>query len=203
MNAKLFVACAVTLGAGSLAAQRVAIDASLANSDKPYVQAGGDGVVSVKPDEAVVDIKVTSEGTTAAGVAAQNAKQTDAVLADLKLVLGPGKNMRTTSCSVRPNYQTPKPGSTPTIMGYTATNIVEVTLDDLTLVNKVIDAATGTGANVIQSLRYQLKDPSVVRAQALRQAAEKAKAATEAIAAGLGVKIVRILWSAEEPMGGS
>jgi uncharacterized protein YggE len=46
-------------------------------------------------------------------------------------------------------------------------------------------------------LQYQLKNPGAVRAQALRQAAEQAKTSAEAIALGLGVKVVRIL-SAEE-----
>lgn len=197
MKATLFVFFAMT--AGSVLAQRAVPEPT--NSGKPYVQATGEATLSAKPDRAVVDIGVVSQATTAAAAAAQNAKQTTAVLADLDRVLGPGKKLRTTSYSVQPNYQTAKPGSTPTISGYTATNTVEVTLDDLDLVGKVLDAATGAGANVIQRLQYELKDPSSVHAQALREAAEKAKAAAEAIAAGLGVKVVRIL-SSEEQVGG-
>ena len=83
------------------------------------------------------------------------------------------------------------------ITGYTATNVVEVTLDDLTLVNKVIDTATQSGANVVQKLQFQLKNRAAVRAQALRQAAQQARISADAIAAGLGVKVVRVM-SAEE-----
>lgn len=203
MKSKLLVLSAMILGARTSSAQRTAADVSLYNTDKAYVQATGEATVSAKPDQAVVDIGVVSQATTAAAAAAQNAKQTTAVLADLDRVLGPGKKLRTTSYSVQPNYQTAKPGSTPTISGYTATNTVEVTLDDLDLVGKVLDAATGAGANVIQRLQYELKDPSSVHAQALREAAEKAKAAAEAIAAGLGVKVLRVLSSQEEPAGGT
>lgn len=202
MKSKLLVLSAIALGAGSLMAQRAAADVSLYNTDKPFVEATGEATISVKPDEAVVDIGVVSQAPTAASAAALNAKQTAAVLADFDRLLGPGKKIRTTSYSLRPNYQTAKPGSTPSIAGYTATNTVEVTLDDLDLVGKILDAAAGSGANMIQRLQYQLKDPSAVHAQALRQAAEKAKAAAEAIAAGLGVKILRVLSSQEEPEGG-
>lgn len=191
---------AITLACcGALFAQegRVSIDAALRNLEKPYVQATGQATVSVKPDRAVIDIGVTSDGPTAEAAAADNAKRSAAVLAALESLLGAKKNLQTTSYSVQPKYTYPKPGAAPVISGYTATNVVEVTLDDLTLVSKVIDSATRSGANVIQSLQYQLRNPAAVRAQALRKAAEDAKQSAEAIAAGLGVKSIRVL-SAEE-----
>jgi uncharacterized protein YggE len=179
--------------------QRVSIDAALHAVDKPYVQATGEATVSAKPDQAVVEIGVVTQGPTAMAVAAQNARQTDAVLADLHKLLGGSNRLKTTSYSVRPNYQYPKPGAAAAITGYVANNIVEVTLDDLTQVSKVIDGATQSGANSIQKVQYRLKNSRLVRGQALREAAEEAKASAEAIAAGLGLRVVRVL-SAEEAM---
>jgi uncharacterized protein len=170
--------------------------------DRPYIQATGEATISVKPDQAVVEIGVVSEGATAAAVAAQNAKQTGEVLAELKDSLGSGQNLKTTSYSVRPNYRFPKPGAEPTITGYTATNMVEVTLDDLAQTGKVIDFATRSGANVIRNVQYQLKDPGAVRARVLQQAAARAKISAEAIAAGLGIKIARIFSAEEITQGG-
>jgi uncharacterized protein YggE len=181
--------------------QRVPTDTAPRIADKTFIQATGEGTVSAKPDQAVIEIGVVSQGATAAAAAAQNAKQTEGCLAELGQLLGAGRKLRTTSYSVHPNYQYPKPGATPTITGYTATNIVEVTLDDLSLVSKVIDTATQGGATVVQRLQYQLRNPAAVRAQALRQAAEQARIGADAIAAGLGVKVVRVL-SAEEVMPG-
>lgn len=178
-------------------AQRVPNDAALHAADKTYIQATGEGTVSAKPDQAVIEIGVVSQGTTAAAAAGENAKQTESCLSELGRLRGANKKLRTTNYSVRPNYQYPKPGAAPVISGYTATNIVEVTLDDLALVSKVIDAATQNGANIVQKLQYQLKNSAAVRAQALRQAAEQARASADAIASGLGVKVVRVL-SAEE-----
>ena len=165
--------------------------------DKPYVQATGEATVSVKPDRAVIDIGVRSEGATADAAAAENAKRSTAVLADLRNLLGTNGHLQTTTYSVQPKYTYPKPGAAAVISGYTASNVVEVTLDDLSLVSKVIDSAARSGANLIQSLQYQLRNPAAVRAQALRKASEDAKLSAEAIAAGLGVKVLRVL-SAEE-----
>jgi uncharacterized protein YggE len=74
---------------------------------------------------------------------------------------------------------------------------VEVTVDDLGQVSKLIDAATQSGANIVQKLQYQLKNPGSVRAQALREAAAQAKTSAEAMASGLGLKVLRVL-SVEE-----
>ena len=128
----------------------------------------------------------------------QNARHTDAVLADLGSFLDTTGKLKTTSYSLRPTYQSPKPGAAAAITGYTATNVIEVTLEDLSKVSKVIDRSTQSGANVIQKLQYRLKNPNTIRAQALRAAAEEAKASAEAIASGLGLKIVRVLSAEEE-----
>jgi uncharacterized protein YggE len=177
--------------------QRISTDAVMRSADKTFIQATGEGTISAKPDQAVIEIGVVSQGSTAATAAAQNAKQTDAFLVELRQLLGSDRKLRTMNYSVHPNYQYPKPGATPTITGYTATNVVEATLDDLSLVSKVIDTATQNGANIVQRTQFQLRNSAAVRAQALRQAAEQARISTDAIAAGLGVKVVRVL-SAEE-----
>jgi uncharacterized protein YggE len=177
--------------------QRVSIDAALHTSDKPYIQAAGAATISAKPDQAVVEIGVVSQASNANAASTQNAKQTDTVLGELNTLLGSSKKVRTTSYSVRPTFQYPKPGAAPTISGYTVTNVVEVTLDDLTQVSKVIDTATQSGANIVQKLQYRLKNPNGVRARALREAAEQAKLSAEAMAAGVGLKLVRVL-SVEE-----
>ena len=189
----------IALAGASLPAmcQRASVDATLHTTDKPYIQASGEAIISTKPDQAVVEIGVVSQGATVAAVASQNAEQTGTFQSELARLLGDKSKMRTTNYSVRPNYQYPKPGAAATITGYTATNIVEVTVDDLNLVSKLIDAATQSGANVVQKLQYQLENPGSVRAQALREAAARAKTSAEAMASGLGLKVLRVL-SVEE-----
>src|SRR5579872_2539306 len=65
-------------------AQRVSIDAALRTSDKSYIEATGEVTISVKPDQAFLEIGVITQGATAVAVAAQNARQTDTMLTDLR-----------------------------------------------------------------------------------------------------------------------
>jgi uncharacterized protein YggE len=108
-------------------------------------------------------------------------------------LLGAGADIKTVSYTLSPNYRYPREGGEPTLTGYTATNIVRVTLDDLTQVGRAIDAATQAGANRIQSLRFTLRDERAVQARALREAALNARGKAEALASALGLRIVRVL----------
>jgi uncharacterized protein YggE len=171
--------------------------AQQASSEKSSITATGQATVSAKPDQATIDIGVVTQGPSASAAGTLNAKQTEAVLAAVRKVLKPSDQLKTAAYSLSPNYQNPKPGSAPTISGYTAANVVEVVLDDLTQVGSVIDTALQAGANNIQSLQFGLKNSQAVRAQALREASTQARANAEAIAGGLGVRVVRIL-TAEE-----
>jgi len=187
----------LAMGGHSLKAQRLSIDAAVRTSDKSYVQATGEATVTAKPDQAIITVGVLTQGPTAESAAALNAKKTDAVLADLRRTLGGSGQLKTTSYSVRPNYQVPKAGAATVIVSYTATNSVEVTLSDLEHVGKVIDGVLASGANTVQKVEFGLKDPQTAKSQALREAATRARASAEAVAAGLGLHVVRVL-SAEE-----
>ena len=182
--------------------ERFSIDAALHTTDRPYVQAAGEASINVKPDEALISVGVVTQAPTAAAVAAQNAKQTDAVLAELRKLVGGADHLRTTSYSVRPVYEVPKPGIPAVIVGYSATNVVEVTMGDLSQVGKIIDAATQSGGNRIQNLEFRLRDMQPVHSQVLRDAAARAKLNADAIANGLGVHVLRVISAAENlPQG--
>ena len=160
---------------------------------RPTIRVNGEATVSAKPDQAEINIGVVTQATTGQAAASQNAQKQDAVLSELRKMLGAAAEIKTISYSLNPNYRYPREGGQPTITGYTASNIVQVKTEDLTQVGKVIDLATQSGANTIQSLRFTVKDEQRALAQALGQAAIRARAKAEAIAAALGLKIVRVL----------
>ena len=152
---------------------------------RAVVVAAGQGTVSVQPDEAKVQFSVVTQAVTASDAASQNATQVTAVLAALRSVPGPSANLKTLSYSLNPNYSN---GSQPILIGYTATNTVQVTLSDLSLIGKVIDTGIQAGANRVQGLQFDLKDDQPTRAQALKLATVQAKAHADAMASGLGLK---------------
>ncbi len=71
--------------------------------------------------------------------------------------------------------------------------MVRVTIDDLSKIGDVIDVATKAGANRVPSIQFALRDAESVRAQALREAAVRAKVEAEALASALSLKVNRIL----------
>jgi uncharacterized protein YggE len=166
------------------------------SSDKtvrPTIRVTGDATVTVKPDQAEINIGVVTQAQTGQAAASQNAQKQDAVISELRKALGQAAEIKTISYSLSPNYRYPKEGGPPTITGYTASNIVQVKTSNLAQVGKVIDLATESGANTIQSLRFTLKDETGARVQALHEASTKARLKAEAIASAFGLKIQRVL----------
>jgi len=161
------------------------------------IRVTGDARVTAKPDRVQIDIGVTTRAAQSQDAASQNARQVDAVLAAVRKATGPAAVLKTISYSLNPTYQYHPNGEEPTITGYSAVNVVQVTLDDLGKIGTVIDSATLAGANHLQGIQFTLRDQDAVRAEALRQAATRARAEAEVLAAALGLKVVRVL-SAEE-----
>jgi uncharacterized protein len=164
------------------------------------IRVAADARVTARPDRAQIDLGVTNRAATSQQAAAENARQTDAVLAAARSAAGTGAQLQTVNYSITPHYQYPK-GGEPSVDGYTVTNIVQVTLDDLPKIGTVIDAATRAGANQVQGIRFTLRNQDAVRATALREAATRARAEAEVLATALGLKVVRVV-SAEESSPG-
>jgi uncharacterized protein YggE len=163
----------------------------------PSVTASAEGVVSAAPDQAEIDIGVTTEATDAKQAAQQNAQKVDRVLAALRRTLGSKSDLRTIGYSLNPVYDYPREGGEPRLKGYAASNVVRARTGDLDRVGGVIDAAIAAGANNITGLRFMLKDDAAVKSEALRQAAQEARRKAEAIAQALGVRVVRVLAAQE------
>ena len=183
----LFFALIVFAAAGSAAAQEPSVRMP------QHVRTMGEATVTARPDRAQIDVGVVTQADTSQTAVQQNAQKLESTLARLRQLLGVGADIKTISYSVTPNYRYPAQGGDPTITGYTATNVVRVTLDDLTKVGSVIDTAVQGGSNRIQNLRFMLKDEAPVRAQALREAAIQARASSTALAGALGLNVVRVL----------
>ena len=156
------------------------------------VRADGQGVVSVRPDQARVSFAVVTTAQTANDAVSRNATIAGAVTAALRQLLGGNADIRTAGYGLNPNAN--RDGQ---ITGYTVTNFIEATVADVNLTGRVIDAGVQAGATRVNSVRLTLKDEDPARAQALRMAGQKARAQAEAIALGLGVRIGQVLTASE------
>jgi uncharacterized protein YggE len=151
------------------------------------VQATGTATINVTPDQAQLSVGVVTQGATAQEAGALNATLANTVQNALKSILGLNGTIQTVGYSVYPRYSN---GNTPTIIGYTASNTVQVTTNNLSNNNlgALLDAATIAGANSVSGVTFGLQNPDPFLQQALTAATKQALGHAAAIAGGLGLR---------------
>lgn len=152
----------------------------------------GEATVSAEPDQAELDIGIVVQASTPKAATDRNAAQTSVVIQQLRTIV-PSADIKTINFSVDPNYRYPKEGGPPTIAGYSANDTVRLVLNDISLLQRVIEIATKSGATSINRLTFTLHDESAVRARALANAASQAQSGADALAASLKLKLGRLL----------
>jgi len=155
------------------------------------IRVTGEASVTSRPDRVELDLGVVTRATASQQAATENARVSQNLLTALRTALGPRATIETVTYALQPDYQFPQ-NAPPKITGYTVTNVVRVTDDDLASVGTVIDAATRAGANDIERIRFTLKDENAAKANALRVAALDARAKANALASALGLQVTRI-----------
>lgn len=151
----------------------------------------GEGLVRRAPDRAFVTIAAESRDPRPQAAQQANAKAMTAVLERLK-ALGLGDEaIRTLAFGVEPEYDWSN--GRRSLRGYVARNVIEVRIDDISRVGEVVDAAVGSGATQVRNVRFTLKDMDAAEREALRLAASDARMRAEALAAGVGRGIVRVV----------
>lgn len=192
--------CTLPLGLAALPARAQSVQTA------PVV-APGATVLSVEaqgrstrvPDLAVFQAGVTSEGKTATDALAANARAMNATMAALKAAGIAPRDMQTSSLSVSPVYGEPRrlpDGSVEgerTIIGYRASNQVQVKQRDLARYGQVIDTLVKAGANEVSGPSFQLDKPDAALDEARLDGVAKARARAELYAKAAGLKVVRVL----------
>ena len=116
----------------------------------------GAGTASATADEATIRMGVEVTKDSAAEAISDNAESMAAVINALKLMGISEDDIKTTSYSVYPQYDWTEDGRV--LLGYTVTNMVQVTVKDLDIIGDVIDAAGSTGANRMDGISFGLSD---------------------------------------------
>ena len=159
----------------------------------PMVVTTGRGEVEVTPDRATVQFAVESRGSTAAEAGARNARIQTAVLDTLKTMGFTPQQLGTTGYSVSPEYQYPKEGGVPKVVGYVARNTIRADVRKIDQVGPTIDAALAKGATNVAGLRFDSSRIDEIRREALKAAVRNARADAEAMAEASGGALGDIL----------
>lgn len=167
------------------------------------VEVTAESQVEVPADLAVLDFGVVTQAPTAAAAARQNSERMDGVLAAVRKALGAKAQLSTGTYSLRPDYAPPVPrdSGAPRVIGYTASNIVQLKTAELARLGDVIDLAIKAGANQVQRIAFTLNDSGAPHREALRDAVLKARGEAEAIAAAIGLKVTGVYSVVEQDTG--
>jgi uncharacterized protein YggE len=116
----------------------------------------GAGTASATADEATIRMGVEVTRDRAAEAISDNAESMAAIIDALKLMDISEDDIKTTSYSVYPQYDWTEEGRV--LLGYTVTNMVQVTVKNLDIIGDVIDTAGNTGANRMDGISFGLSD---------------------------------------------
>lgn len=172
--------------------------ASVVAAEPATITVSGRGSASSAPDRAQVSLGVSSQKVTAAEAQTDVNAALNRSLEALGALNIPKKSITTASINLYPIYDSPRPGrdgqdEPPRVVAYRASNTIRITLDDLTLIGKVIDACIKSGCNQLEGVVFELKDDSSQRRDALASACVDAAAKAETIASALKLRLVGIL----------
>lgn len=147
------------------------------------IKVTGEGEVAVQPDTASVHLGVITEAKELIPAQQQNSITSTKVINSL-LELGIDKNLiRTFDYRIESNYDFDQ--GKQIFRGYKITHILEVTIEDLSLVGKVVDTAVQNGANYVANVQFTTKYKDTFYQQALtlavKNAFEKAKTIANSI----------------------
>jgi uncharacterized protein YggE len=164
-----------------------------AGPEAKIISVGGTGIVYTSPDMGWFVVSVTTQAGTASDAEQQNNDLMSKVITALMSAGIVEKDIKTTDFSLTPIYQESKePGKPPMLVGYQARHTINVTVNDLTQIGKILDLAISSGANEVGGVYFGLSQPKAdqAQAQALDLAVKDANSKATTIADAMGVKLV-------------
>jgi len=157
----------------------------------PVVVALGHATIERAPFRAFVTFSTETRGTKPEDVQKQNALAMTRVQDAVTRAKVPADAVRTLGFNLQEEFDWVN--GKRVSRGYTASNSVEVRVDDLTTLGSLMDAAVQAGATGVGAVRFDLKDRAGAEREALRLAVADARARVDAAAAGANTRVVGIV----------
>jgi uncharacterized protein YggE len=158
---------------------------------KNSITVRGEGRVYTKPDIALVNLSVVTEGRNVKDVQEKNSEKMNKVIAFLKDFGISEKDIKTINYRIHPRYSY-EDRRIPRIIGYEITQTLEVKIRDLETIGELLEQSVSAGINQVSSLHFEVDDDEKVKQEARKLAIEDAKAKARKLASQLGVKLIKI-----------
>lgn len=152
------------------------------------------------PDVATISAGVVTQAADANAAMRQNAEQMAKVVAAIKAAGIAERDVQTSGISLSPQYKYVE-NQAPTIIGYQASNTVNLKVRDIAKLGKVLDTLVAQGANQVNGPNFEVDKPDEAYDEARRAALDKAQARAEMYAKTMGLKVRRVVSIAENGGG--
>lgn len=193
----LRVASFITFIATCAVATAMAQEPSQSQNQVPTIVTSGEATLQRAPDQAFVTLSVETRAKTPKEAQQLNADAMTAIQARITRLNIARDRVRTTGYSVQQEFDFPN--GRRTARGYVTRNGVEVRIEPVERVGEFLDAMVDAGATTVSQVRFDLKDRNAAESEALRLAVVDARAHADAIAAGAGRTIDRVMRITETP----
>jgi uncharacterized protein YggE len=157
----------------------------------PSIVTTGDSLVHRAPDQAFITLAVETRARNPRDAQRQNAEAMTAVQQRIADAGVPKDAVRTTGYSIQQEFDYANGRRIP--REYVARNGLEVRLDVVERTGEILDVVVQAGATNVTGVRFDLKDRASAEREALRLAVVDARGRAEALAAGAGQTIDRVL----------
>jgi len=159
----------------------------------------GMGKVTAIPDVARINFTVSEDAANVSDAQEISAQKINSAVALLTSIGIDEKDVKTTSYVVFPKYSRSQPcfgGFCPdyeqTIIGYTVSQSIEVTVRDTAHAGDILSRLGDTGVSNLSGPNFTIDDSEALQADARKLAITDAKEKAKALAKDLGVRLVRV-----------
>lgn len=164
------------------------------------IQTVGEAELTAPPDLATISLAIETRNRSAAEAVEENARLANEVIDALKKYGLPEEDIKTGSYSLYSyrDWYEERPIGDVEMVTYQVTNEIIIKTNSLDTVGEIIDLAVRSGANNINYINFELKDPQDLLMQALGAATVQAQRKAEAIAESTGNTITALQRIREE-----
>ncbi|MBI5400623.1 MAG: SIMPL domain-containing protein [Candidatus Yonathbacteria bacterium] len=170
------------------------------------ISVSGDGEVFASPDIATLSFTVRDESKKVADAQDKVSAKVKVALMGIRKLGVADKDIKTENYSSYPKYEWQEPTAgcmalncpparpgKQVVVGYEVSQTVTVKVHNLELVNSLVDGLANAGVTEMQGPNFAIDKEDDLKAEARKQAIDKARAKAEVLARDLGVTLVRIV----------
>lgn len=165
-----------------------------ASPEQRWLSVSGSASSYILPDTASLSLGVITRAATAKEASDKNTASMNVMISAIKDMGIPDKDIRTYFISIQPEYNYSRNGDSPAIVGYSASNNVQITTMMLDKLSDLLDKSVSSGANQVSGISFMVSEEKQkqINDELLSNAVIDAQGKASRLAKNLNVRIVSV-----------